>query len=62
MVGDLTLNEKYELQQRMDDLLDDYRDETACRTYNGWTRFRDPEDIRIELELTINFILGLPND
>jgi hypothetical protein len=39
-----------ELHYRLSDLLDAYRDETTCKAYNGWTRRRDPHEIRKEID------------
>lgn len=58
----MTESEKYDLRWKIWTLLDCYRDETVCRTYNGWVKYRDPEEIREEIDQHINDLLGLRND
>lgn len=55
----MTESEKYDLRWNIWTLLDTYRDETACRTYNGWVKYRDPEEIREDIDKHINNLLGL---
>jgi hypothetical protein len=40
----------WKLRHRLSDLLDCYRNETACVTYNGWWKHQDPEQIRKEID------------
>jgi hypothetical protein len=35
------------------DLLDNYREETACQVYNGWVRYRKPEELREDINFAI---------
>ena len=41
------------LKHKLSDLLDDLESETACVTYNGWFRRKDPKKIREEINLLL---------
>lgn len=39
----------YETRHKLSDLLDLLQEEVSCKTYNGWVRRRQPDDIRKEI-------------
>lgn len=43
----------YATRHKLSDLLDLYREEVACKQYNGWVRQRQPDDIRKEIDVEI---------
>lgn len=44
----------WKTRHRIGDLLDAYREEIACETYNGWARYRTPEDIRKDINAEVD--------
>lgn len=43
----------YPTRHKLSDLLDQFREEVSCKTYNGWVRSREPDDIRREIDAEI---------
>jgi hypothetical protein len=48
----------YETRHKLSDLLDLYREEVACKQYNGWVRRRQPDDIRKDIDAEIERLTG----